>query len=127
METAAGSESTRTIGGSYTERRTVFAKRMMDCMSKAFHAVGTGPLMEDYIYWRLSLRLDDVVERPQRFIESLKAVFGEAGASLYEHRLVEEVRREFGVLQATGKEELTTSARLGERLQAAVTAAWTAS
>lgn len=119
METATDSE----IRGKWT----AFEAKMLDCVSNAFQAVGTGPLMEDYIYWRLSLGLDDVVRRPQRFIEALKSVFGEAGAAVYEYKLVSEIQKEFELVQAPVKEGQARRRGPGELLKGAVAAARIAS
>ena len=83
--------------------------------------------MEDYIYWRLSLEFDDVVGKPRRFMKALESVFGEAGAAVYEYKLVDEVQREFNLPRGPGMEELTGKRKLGELFGAAVTAAWMAS
>jgi len=122
--TATGSYQDQDARLSYAERRKVFAERMMECVSFAFFAIGTSPAMEDYIYWKLSLGLNEVVDKPQKFMEGLREIFGEAGAAVYEGELVKAVQKEFGLVRAPGSEERTRHRPLGELLQAAVTAAW---
>ena len=108
------------------EKRTAFGARMLDCVSRAFDSVGTGPLMRDYIYWSLSLGMDDIVDRPERFMEALREVMGDAGATVYEYKLVEEIRKEFQLLRAPGKQPLTGERGPGGALRAVMTTAWMA-
>lgn len=112
---------------SHAERRSVFGSRMIECVSRAFRALGTSSVMEDFIYWKLSLGLNEIVDKPKKFMEGLKGIYGDAGAAVYEYKLVKEVQREFNLVQTPGKEELTGNKETGEMLQAAVTAAWMAS
>lgn len=129
METATESEEERHTAASYKshpERQADFSDRVLECVSNAFHAVGTSPDMEDYIYWRLSLVLNEIVDRPQKFMEALEAIYGEAGALVYEYKLVKEIQREFRLLRAPEKEEPSRTRGPGELLQAALNAAWMA-
>jgi hypothetical protein len=120
MEAALGSE-----GASLGKRgrREVFAGRMLVCVDRAFEAVGTGPIMKDYVFWSLSLDVDDIVDRPERLMDALREVRGEAWAAVYEYKLVREVMKEFELLR-TGVRGLTGEKEPGRILRAAMTAAW---
>ena len=83
--------------------------------------------MEDFVYWRLSLELNDLVENPHRFVQALEAIFGEAGAAVYEYKLVEEVQKEFNLIHTVGKEELAGKKAPGQLFREEVKAAWMAS
>jgi len=114
-------------GLGYSQKQTVFATRIMNCVSRAFRSIGTGPAMEDMIFLNLSnvqgLGLNEIIDKPVRFIEGMKAVFGEAGVSVFEYKLVKEVEREFNLVRTPGQEALKRR-NAGEHFQAAAGAAW---
>lgn len=121
MEAALGQ------GGSVlgrTERRSAFAARMLACVDRAFQAVGTGPIMKDYLFYSLSLDIDDVVDRPEKLMDALREARGEAWAAVYEYKLVREVMKEFELLRSSRTPGLTGDNEPGRILRAAMTAAW---
>jgi hypothetical protein len=85
----------------YSERQAAFAKRIKDCVSRAFHAIGAGSQTEEIIYWNLyvtrSLERDDIMNKPSEFLEGVKAIYGEAGIRVFEYMLTREIKREFGI------------------------------
>jgi len=85
----------------HSERQAAFATRIKDCVSRAFHAIGAGSQTEEIIYWNLyvtrSLERDDVVNKPEEFLEGVKAIYGEAGIKVFEYMLTREIKREFGI------------------------------
>jgi len=127
-ESEQGGRQNRAAALGYTERQTPFATRMMNCVSRAFRGIGTSPQMEDMIFWNLSnlhgLGLNEIVDKPIRFIESMKAVFGEAGTAVFEYKLVKEVQAEFNLVRAPEPQDASKKRNPGELLQAAAAAAW---
>jgi len=115
-------------GPGYSQRQTVFAARIMNCVSRAFRSIGTSPPMEDMIFWNLSnvqgLGLNEIIDKPVRFIEGMKAVFGEAGVSVFEYKLVKEVQAEFNLIRTPGEGAQSKKRNAGELFQAAAGAAW---
>jgi hypothetical protein len=95
----------------YTESRTTFATRVRDCALRTFDHIGTSLTMQDLIFWRLSVNkkvgVDEVADKPAEFIEGMRAIFGEAGADVFEYLLVREIKREFGFAGDARMGELT--------------------
>ena len=114
----------------YTQRWTTFATRVMDCVSRAFRKVGTSPLMEDVIFWDLSLAkrigMNEIVDRPMTFIQALRSEFGDAGTAVFEYKLVREIKKEFQLVGPSDR-ELANKRELGIVLQAVLNTAWTTS
>jgi hypothetical protein len=92
----------------FSERRIVFAGRIMNCIRRAFDALGTSSATQEVIFWNLqvtrSLWLNDIVERPEEFIDGLKAIYGEAGAAVFEYMFTKEIEREFNISAALDEE-----------------------
>jgi len=87
-----------------SERRDALAARVESCVSRAFHAIGSSSETQEIIYWNLlmtkNVRRCDVLEKPEEFIEGLRAIYGEAGTVVFEHLLRREIGREFEVTDA---------------------------
>jgi hypothetical protein len=92
----------------YSERQAAFAARIKDCVSRAFHAIGAGSQTQEIIFWNLyvtrNLERDDIVNKPNEFIEGLKSIYGEAGVKVFEYMLIREIKREFGIAAEFDKE-----------------------
>lgn len=90
----------------YVDRHTTFATKVRDCVIRTFSAIGTSATMQQVILWNLSVTKnvgpDEVADKPTEFIDGLKALIGQAGTDVFEHMLIREVRREFGI--TTGPE-----------------------
>jgi hypothetical protein len=120
---AATGPATR-ADASYNQRRAAFAEGICNCVDRAFRAIGSGSAMTDYIYWSLSLSFDEIVDRPEKFMAALTALFGEAGAAVYEYKLVGEIQKEFGLIRTPGRQETVGESKPGELLRAAMATAW---
>jgi hypothetical protein len=85
----------------YSERQAAFAARIKDCVSRAFHAIGAGSQTQEIIYWNLyvtrNFERDDIMSKPNEFLEGVKAIYGEAGIKVFEYMLTREIKAEFGV------------------------------
>jgi hypothetical protein len=92
----------------YSERQASFAARIMNCVSRAFDAIGASSQTQEIVFWKLhetqNLERKEVVDRPAEFIEGLKAVYGEAGVVVFEYMVTREIKREFGITAAFEKE-----------------------
>jgi hypothetical protein len=84
-----------------SERQAAFATRIRNCVSRAFHAIGAGSQTQEIIYWNLyvtrSLERDDIVNKPDEFLEGVKAIYGEAGVKVFEYMLTREIKTEFAI------------------------------
>jgi len=94
----------------YSERQAALAARIMDCITRAFHAMGAGPQTQEVIFWNLyvtqGIGRDEIMNKPTEFIEGVKAIYGEAGLVVFEHMLTREIKREFGLPAEFGKESI---------------------
>lgn len=85
----------------YSERQAAFAARIRECVSRAFRAIGAGPQTQEIIYWNLyvtcSLERDDIMNKPDEFLQGVKAIYGEAGIKVFEYMLTREIKKEFGI------------------------------
>jgi hypothetical protein len=85
----------------YSERQAAFATRIRNCVSRAFHAIGAGSQTQEIIYWNLyvtrSLERDDIMNKPNEFLEGVKAIYGEAGIKVFEYMLTREIKAEFAI------------------------------
>jgi hypothetical protein len=85
----------------YSERRAVFADRIMNCIARAFGALGASSATQEIIFWNLhvtrSLWRNEIVDKPAEFIEGLKAIYGDAGVAVFEYLLTREIKREFSL------------------------------
>jgi hypothetical protein len=93
----------------YVDRHTTFATKIRDCVIRAFSVIGTSATMQQVILWNLSVTkkvgLDEVADKPAEFMDGLRALIGSAGADVFEHMLVRDVRREFGITTGPGSGE----------------------
>jgi hypothetical protein len=82
-------------------RRDALAARVESCVSRAFHAIGSSSETQEIIYWNLlmtkNVRRNEVLDKPEEFIEGLRAIYGEAGTVVFEHLLRREIGREFAL------------------------------
>lgn len=94
----------------YSERQAAFVARILNCISRAFHAIGASSQTLEVIYWNLyvtrNLGRDDIVNKPAEFIEGVKAIYGEAGTAVFEYMMEKEIKREFGITAAFDKEPI---------------------
>src|SRR5271170_2727716 len=100
-ETAGLYHSNQVAAFDYSERQAVFAARIKDCISRSFHAIGAGSQTQEIIYWNLyvtrNFERDDIVNKPNEFLEGVKAIYGEAGIKVFEYILTREIKAEFGI------------------------------
>lgn len=86
-----------------------FAAKVGDCVVRAMDAIGSSRTMQQVIFWNLlvrnKVRLDEVADKPTEFMEGIRAMFGEAGADVFEYKLIREIKREFGPTDDTGPAE----------------------
>jgi hypothetical protein len=121
-ETAARSYGTKQFPGAlfrsnqiasfdYAENRKTFVTKVRDCALRTFDQIGTSLKMQDLIFWNLSVTkkvgVDEVADKPAEFIEGMRAIFGEAGADVFEYLLVREIKRDFGFAGDARMGELT--------------------
>jgi hypothetical protein len=92
------------------ERHDALAARIGDCASRAFFAIGAGAATQEVVYWNLlmtkNIARNELMDKPGEFIEGLKAIYGEAGTVVFEHMLRRELKREFGLVAASGKDSI---------------------
>jgi hypothetical protein len=73
-------------------------------VSRAFHAIGSSSETQEIIYWNLlmtmNVRRGEILEKPEQFIEGVRAIYGEAGTVVFEHLLRREIGREFELTSA---------------------------
>lgn len=93
------------------EVQDALAARVAKCVSAAFDAMGISPASQQLILWNVSaakkLRLEEVVDRPADFVDGLRTLWGGAAASVFEHKLMKEVKREFDLESRLNKVALT--------------------
>ena len=100
----------------YSERHSALAARVTSCVSRAFHAIGSGSAMQETIYWNLlvtkKIERNEIIDRPAEFIDGIRAIYGEAATVVFEYMLRREIKREFGLtseLDNKGSEERDTT------------------
>ena len=110
--------SSRIVSFDSPEKTITFATKVRDCVLRALDAIGSSRTMRQAILWNLlatkKIGLAEVADEPTEFMEGIRAIFGEAGADVFEFMLVREVKREFGLRTNTGPPERKS---LGEVLQ----------
>ena len=93
-----------------SERRDAIAARIMDCVSRAFHAIGAGSQTQETVFWNLymtkNVGRNEIMDKPAEFIEGLQAIYGEAGTVVFEYMFRREIKREFGVTDAFDNEAI---------------------
>ena len=93
-----------------SERRAALVARFASCVNRAFLAMGSSSDAQRVIYWNLlvntDIRQNEIFDRPGEFIEGLRAIYGEAGTSVFEYMLRREAVREFDLVAAVGSEIL---------------------
>jgi hypothetical protein len=91
-----------------SERQAAFAARFMNCINRAFYAVGASPSTLETVFWKLSetrnLARNEIVDKPMEFIEGLETIYGEAGVVVFQYMLSREIKREFHLSAASEKE-----------------------
>jgi hypothetical protein len=92
----------------YSERQAAFAVRIMNCVTRAFDAIGASSATQEVVFWNLhvtrNLGRNEIIDKPSEFIEGLKAIYGEAGVVVFEYEMTKEIKREFGLTAAFDKE-----------------------
>jgi hypothetical protein len=92
----------------YSERQAAFAARVMNCVTRAFDAIGASSATQEVVFWNLqvtrNLARNEIIDKPSEFIEGLKAIYGEAGVVVLEYEMTKEIKREFGLTAAFDKE-----------------------
>jgi hypothetical protein len=103
----------------FSERRAALAARVSSCLDRAFDAIGANSSVQEVIYWNLNVTKtigrNDIMDRPTEFIEGLQAIYGKAGTAVFEHMLIREIRREFG-LGASFDNEITRASSSSDLL-----------
>ena len=93
-----------------SERNVALASRIESCVGRAFHAVGSSSETQEIIYWNLlvtkGVGRNEIIDKPAQFIEGLRAIYGEAGAAVFEYMLRREIMREFNLTAAFDKEPI---------------------
>src|SRR5579864_290004 len=92
----------------YSERQAAFAARIMNCVTRAFDAMGASSATQEVVFWNLqvtrNLGRNEIIDKPSEFIEGLKAIYGEAGVVVFEYQMTKEIKREFALTAAFDKE-----------------------
>ena len=90
-----------------SEVRATFASRVAECACRALDAIGTSTAQQQVIFWNLYMTVNvgrnEIADKPERFIEGLTAIYGEAVMVVYEYKLLNEMRKEFGLTDADMK------------------------
>jgi hypothetical protein len=106
--TAALYHADQAVSFDYSERQAAFAARIMDCVTRAFDAIGASHATQEVVFWNLqvtrNLGRNEIIDKPSEFIEGLKAIYGEAGVVVFEYEMTKEIKREFGLTAAFDKE-----------------------
>jgi hypothetical protein len=104
----------------YSERQSAFAARIMNCISRAFDAIGAGSQTQELVYWNLhitkNIKRNEIVDKPSEFIEGLQTIYGEAGVVVFQSMITREIRREFRLTSALDQER-TKGKNLADLLQ----------
>jgi hypothetical protein len=91
-----------------SERRDAISARVMDCLRRAFEAIGAGSQTQEIVFWNLNMTKNilrnEIMDKPEEFIEGLRGIYGEAGTVVFEYVLIREIKREFGLTTAFDKE-----------------------
>lgn len=94
----------------FSERQAAFAARVMSCIGRAFLAIGASSQTQELVFWNLyvtrNLGRDDVMNRPEEFIEGVKDIYGEAGVVVFEHMMTKEIKKEFGLIAEFDREPI---------------------
>jgi len=94
----------------FSERQAAFATRIMNCISRAFHAIGASSQTQELVFWNLymtrNLGRDDIMNKPEEFIEGVKDIYGEAGIVVFEHMMTKEIKKEFGLTAEFDREPI---------------------
>jgi hypothetical protein len=53
-----------------------------------------------------------VADKPTEFMDGIRAIFGEAGANVFEFKLIREIKREFGPITDAGWTERNSLAQV---------------
>src|SRR5271169_3680322 len=81
------------------ERQAAFAVRVMNCVSRAFDAIGASAETQEIIFWNLyvtrNLKRNEITDKPAEFIDGLRAIYGEAGELVFEYMMTKEIKSEF--------------------------------
>ncbi len=91
-----------------SERRDAAAGRILSCVGRAFDAIGASSQTQEIIFWNLymtkNVARNEIMEKPNDFIEGLQGIYGEAGTVVFEFMLTREIKREFSLSAAFEKE-----------------------
>jgi hypothetical protein len=86
---------------------------MLECVARAFHAIGSGSATQEVIFWNLSVTKNvgrnEIMDKPDLFFEGLRDIYGEAGTVVFEFMLAREIKREFGLKGASDSDTLNES------------------
>ena len=93
-----------------SERREALVAGVTNCVSRAFHAIGSSSETQEIIFWNLlmtkNVRRSEIIDKPEEFIDGLRAIYGEAGTVVFEHLFMREIGREFDLTGAFDKEPI---------------------
>jgi hypothetical protein len=91
-------------------RQAAFAARIMNCVTRAFEAIGASPATQEVVFWNLlvtrNLGRNEIIDKPSEFVEGLKDIYGEAGEVVFEYEMTKEIKREFGIAAVFDKEPI---------------------
>jgi len=94
----------------YSESQTAFAARVMDCIRRAFDAIGARSATQEIIFSKLqstrNLGRDEIIDKPMEFIEGLEAILGEAAVVVFGYMFTRQVKREFSLIATFDKEPI---------------------
>jgi hypothetical protein len=92
----------------YSDDRVSFSTKVSDCVVRALDAIGSSATMQQVIFWNLSeiqkVGPGEVADKPTEFMEGIRAIFGEAGADVFEFMLIRQIKREFGLAGTRSRE-----------------------
>jgi hypothetical protein len=64
----------------YSERQAAFAAKIMNCVSRAFYAIGASPQTQEIVFERVyttqNIGRNEIMDKPKEFIEGLKTIYG---------------------------------------------------
>ena len=94
----------------YSERQAAYVARIMDCLSRAFYAIGASSHTQEVVFWNLfvtkNIGRNEIIRKPAEFIEGLQAIYGEAGMVVFGSMMRREIKREFSPTPALDEEHL---------------------
>ena len=89
------------VGRAALEGSADLPTKLMQCLSKAFDAIGASKATQQTIFQSLlenkKLGQEEIVDKPTEFFEELKKIMGEGSVKLFQYMLSREMKKEFGL------------------------------